>query len=326
VAMTVVRPRALRRRLALVGLLFPLALTHPISSAGALTCVDGLVAIAASPGIEVFDPTGDGSDLHVLIPSTGLGAVSDPAWSPLGNLVVYQDEAAVWIAHAEGSYPYRLSDPQWLYSRYPSWSPDGRVAFIAKREVVIMAPDGSREVVIDPRSLLHITHVTIVGAPAWTPDGRLVILLRKPDSIRSPYILDRGGTRIRPLRHPDGTVPRYSGRSSAWRFSSTGLVAYEVYKHRSDRRWVHFSLFDGRHVVEAPAGVAVDLDGAADIAFSPDGQRAVATEPDTDQDTTAVGIWGVDLASFSDSLHLVEEFQVPGTAGQPDWQPLCPTT
>ena len=63
-----------------------------------------------------------------------LGGVAVPQWSPLGDRIVYFDvlanssQGAIFVTDATGS-GLRLSDQQDAAGPFPSWSPDGNVAY-----------------------------------------------------------------------------------------------------------------------------------------------------------------------------------------------------
>ncbi len=321
------RPYALPRplfRLAIVIMTLGVAFMLPGPGAEASIGTDGLIAIATVAGIEVFDSSGDGSDLHVVIPSDVSGfSVQDPAWSPLGTLLAYEHDGGVWVAHADGTKTHQVSTPG-EYSRDPSWSPDGRLTFFADGDVVIVDPNGTHRTVLDAEGELR-RPVHWSGRSAWTSDGRLVLLLSEPGVMgRAPYLADGDGTNLRALTYPDGNAPDLASLSFDWQLSSTGLVAYEVFVPEDNDQWVHFSTFDGTHIVEAPFDVTADLGGRDDVALSPSGQRAVVTWPGfPDPASTGVSLWNVDLTSSTDSLHGTGGFEIPGEVAGLDWQPQC---
>jgi Ca2+-binding RTX toxin-like protein len=294
------------------------------SDAKALTGSDSRIAVATIDGIEVFDSSGDGSDLHVLIPSGGSGfSVQDPAWSPLGTLLAYERGGAIWVADADGTNAHQVSTPD-EFARDPAWSPDGRLTFFAGGDVVVVDPNGTHRTLVDPQGDLG-RPVHWSGRPAWTADGRLVLLLSEPGVTgRTPYLADGDGTNLHALTYPDGNAPDLASLSFDWQLSSTGLVAYGVFVPEDSDQWVHFSTFDGTHIVEAPFDVTADLGGRDDVALSPSGQRAVVTWPGFhDPDTTGVSLWNVDLTSSTDSLHSTGGFEIPGEVAGLDWQPQC---
>jgi len=316
------------QRTALVITLLAASVGLPASPARALTGSDGLIAIATSNGIEVFDSSGDGSDLHVLIPNGPELIVQDPAWSPRGNLIAYTHwdaHVTLWVVRADGSGAHQISATGEDASE-AAWSPDGRIAYLREGStVVIMDDDGKHRTVVDPRELLGRSDVGIAGRPAWTADGRLVLLLAGLNLPESPFIADGDGTNLHALTYADGTTPDSSDLSSNWQFSSTGLVTFVAFDPQDNYRWVHFSTFDGTYIVEASPDVTTDLGSFQDVALSPSGQRAVLTRPPQvgiGADETAIGVTDVDLTQ-ADPFTGGFGFSVPGQVAGLDWQPRC---
>jgi hypothetical protein len=305
----------------------------PVPGAYALTGADGSIAIATTNGIEVFDPSGDGSDLHVLVPNEpGVAILQEPAWSPTGGRIAFTawtDQGfLLWVAASDGSGAHPItSDEENAYD--PAWSPDGRLAYLRDGSTVVIADaDGSHTHVVDFREELGRPNLYTVWRPSWTADGRLVLLLAEPGVMAlSPFIADGDGTHLRPLTYPDGRTPELSDLSSNWQFSSTGLVAFEVFDDQEIQKWVHFASFDGKHIVEAPGDVTSDLDARDDVALAPTGERAVVSWPDfPSPGRTGISIWDADLTSSTDSLHGTGGFDIPGTVTGIDWQPTCSIT
>ena len=310
-------------RLGFVLMSVGVGLTLPTSAAQASTGSNGLIAVTGPAGISVFDSSGDGSDLHLLIASSPSGGVSGPAWSPTGEFLVYQHEREVWIAHADGTDPHPISSPD-LYSQGAAWSPDGRLSYLAGHDIVIVDVNGTHQIVIDPSRQLR-RPVDWIGPPLWTADGRIVLPLKDRDTkARGLFIADGDGTDLRPLTAPDGSTPEYPTLSYNWQFSSTGLVAYlEQVPGASPRFRENFSSFDGTHIVESPHFLESE-----DVALSPTGSQAVFARLGSDLDwyATEVGIWTVDLDSSAPFVRENAGFQVPEGVWGPDWQPRCSIT
>ena len=300
--------------------------------AHALTGTDGLIAIATVNGIEVFDADGDGSDLHLLIPTPPNGVkLREPAWSPRGDLIAYQRGRTVWVAAADGTDAHRVS-PSGKRAFGPAWSPDGRLSFLIYDDAVIMDADRTHETVI------RLPYGRAGDRPAWTADGRLLLMIERDGwMVRSPFIGDGDGTDLRPLTYPDGTTPDdpFTDLFSQWRFafnwqfSSAGLVSFYAEAVEPNRIWTHVATFDGtfisEHVIE-PLGVTTNL-GARDAAFSPGGHRVVTTDLEFHAGvprTTGVTLWTVDLTSSANPLQSQGAFSVASrSAFGVDWQPRC---
>jgi len=316
-------------RIAILAAALTAALTLPLPPARALAGTDGLIAVATTNGIEVFDSSVDGSDLHVLIANGPNLIAQDPAWSPRGNLIAYtawtDQGRSVWVADADGTDAHQVSAPD-EYAQFPAWSPDGRLSYLA-HGIEIVDPDGTHRTEIVPAEQLGRPNVYTIWRPTWTADGRLVVLLVEPGEMaESPFIADGDGTHLRPLTFPGGTTPDLSDLSDNWQFSSTGLVAFVVFDPQEDYHWVHFATFDGTNIIEA-SDVTTDLGSREDVALSPSGQQAVVTWPGfPDPDTTGISLWDVDLTSSTDSLHGTGGFEVDGAVAGLDWQPRCSIT
>ena len=122
----------------------------------------------------------DGSQLTRL---TGDGmSVSNPVWSPDGNEIAFmgclggdlgmdcpQDEPYdIYIVHPDGTGLTNLTKTS-VRGKYPSWSPDGRIAFSSlvsgKEQIYIMNGDGT--------GVKQVTDgETTDREPYWSPDGK----------------------------------------------------------------------------------------------------------------------------------------------------------
>jgi hypothetical protein len=299
-------------------------------TAQAATGNDGLIAMATVNGIEVFDPAGDGSDMHVLIPNSDHGALN-PAWSPLGDFIAYDDGSTVWVARSDGTHEHKVSGPGDSFAEGPAWSPDGRLAFYTYGTIVIVDPNGTHRTEIVPADQLGRPRLSIDGRPVWTADGRLVVpLIEYGAMARSAFIADGDGGHLRPLTRPDGSRPSWFSESWNWQFSSTGLAA-SWFQADSSSYWVGFTTFDGRYLVPDAGDAGADLNGGDDVALSPSGQRAVVVGPIQSYPyATSVHIWNVDLTSSTEQVQMTGSFEAPGPSKWPaaglDWQPRCSIT
>ena len=77
----------------------------------------------------------------------------DPAWSPVDDRIAFvstvSDGDEIYVTHAQGGDPVRLTYNQWEWDKHPTWSPDGsKIAFFSnritgQRQIWIMNADGS---------------------------------------------------------------------------------------------------------------------------------------------------------------------------------------
>lgn len=101
----------------------------------------------------------------------------DPAWSPDGNNIAYiqRDGTAndVWIAPADGSEPYRLTNVGTCVS--PTWSPDGRfLAFFRESdgnfEAAYVEVEGGADghvTASEPKRLFSAENISTISGMSW---------------------------------------------------------------------------------------------------------------------------------------------------------------
>jgi Tol biopolymer transport system component len=137
----------------------------------------------------------DGSDDHLLLPSSPGTVPGHPAWSPDGKSIAYdvysphpatpgKDHVAVWLVDVGTRIPTELAscDLPCLQLAYPAWSPDGTEIALMAYEIT---QDGEWA-----RSILQILEVAsgerrdVVASddgltgyytPRWSPDGRRLV-------------------------------------------------------------------------------------------------------------------------------------------------------
>ena len=121
-------------------------------------------------GIRVMNS--DGTD-HRSISNAGM----HPAWSPDGTRITYAAYVPdgksiggdIWVAKADGTDRERLTDD--TRAVLPDWSPDGdRIAYqvtSGDRELYVIDPDGSNQLLINPTVEIRNGQATAVASPMW---------------------------------------------------------------------------------------------------------------------------------------------------------------
>jgi Tol biopolymer transport system component len=184
-----------------------------------------------SPQNGVYVMADDGSTVRRISVAPGSGyAFHSPVWQPDGALLAYytgdDGKHDIYVANADGSSERALStDPSDEY--WPVWSPDGRfVAFdrnVASVDgaihnvVVVVGPDGSDEIVLDPSADLGDAVSLDTAQVRWSPDGtRIAAFLA--DASRSGYALvtfDARTGQIRSQMPTNGASPLVSWQRRA---------------------------------------------------------------------------------------------------------------
>ena len=122
-----------------------------------------------SSAIETVQPSGRG---RRVLDEFGAGqAPSEPAWSPNGKLLAFQQEDRLALIRHDGTRLRRLP-PQLAHGdEQPAWSPDGRrLAFTGKR--CLSCARWLYTVRSDGTSLRRVTRTAALG-PAWSVTGRI---------------------------------------------------------------------------------------------------------------------------------------------------------
>jgi TolB protein len=137
------------------------------------------------------------------------------ALSSLRGRIAVSRNDDVWVAHADGSHPERLtSRPGPEFD--PTWSPEGsRIAYRDSRrginrndEIYVMSADGSHK-----RNLTFSP--TNEWSPSWSPDGSLIAFYSG-----ELYVMRVDGRRMRPVTRVEGEYPAWSPDSRRLAFMS----------------------------------------------------------------------------------------------------------
>ena len=173
---------------------------------------------------------GTGETVGLGIPGIPYGA----SWSPDGTKVAFhshlpgENSPSIFVIDPDGSGMTRVTQEDRREDRYPTWSPDGRIAFRARvgwgktsnLDILMIGVDGSDE-----------TNVTNSPdneeTPAWSPDGGRIAYAHGGQI----YVLNLASQSVVPLTQ--GTEPTWSpdGRLLAFHRSTpvgAGIWAIEV--------------------------------------------------------------------------------------------------
>jgi len=193
-----------------------------------------VVSDATIPGVpeELFTMQPDGTGLTQL---THVPAARDPAWSPTGELIAYDDGADIYTVERDGGSPTRVTA-----GTLPSWSPDGRSLAFARWDA-----DGSHIYVVDlaSGSARRLTE-TVAGAysyesqPAWSPHGDRIVFSGSMGGTDGLFAVAAAGGRPTPIAtavwatypawSPDGAHIAYLREGAVWLANADGSSAHAV--------------------------------------------------------------------------------------------------
>ena len=192
------------------------------------------------------------------------------AWSPDGQMIVYADGHALWLAKSDGSESHKLfSAPNQTFD--PVWSPDGTVirfrvggAFVTRGSLWQVSVNGT-----DPHPLLPAWHTPPNECCGnWTPDGKYFVfesqgniwaraekgnlfgkadsqpvqLTSGPMSFSSPLLSKDGKKLFVVGALARGELARYNAKSAAFVPFLSGISADSVSFSR-DGQWVAYIKF-----------------------------------------------------------------------------------
>lgn len=146
---------------------------------------------------EIFVMNVDGSGVVQLTANTVID--ESPAWSPDGNRIAFVSNrvpkynAEIFVMDADGmnvTAPLNMSPGP---DRYPSWSPDGTIAFMSMR-------DGDSEIFAMNANGTAQTQLTLNKRddtfPDWSPDGARIVFSSNRDASNNPdiYVMNANGS------------------------------------------------------------------------------------------------------------------------------------
>ncbi|MFZ5788242.1 MAG: hypothetical protein ACOY3Y_17530, partial [Acidobacteriota bacterium] len=280
--------------------------------------------------------------------SGGLWNHRNPAFSPDGRMICYEDQRDLWLVGASGGTPRRLTHDD-ANDGDAAWSPDGRhVYFTSTRE-------GPGAVWRVPARGGRPQRVTLGTGPESVPtvsaDGRWLAYATSSGEQAVVLADTRSGRRVRLAEGPTTTSPRFArdarsilfvsdldGGYDVWRAPIPGAAGsgapVRVTEHRGacnhpvlspDGAWIaYFRVVEGQRdiwVTPASGGVATNVTAhpATDVQpeWSPDGRRLAFVSDRT-------GGYQVWVANFEAGQPMREARQlsrVAGVAASPAWSP-----
>jgi Tol biopolymer transport system component len=123
----------------------------------------------------------DGSGDH-QVPTTVIGVLKEPDWSPDGTQIVFSDDTTetIWITGLDGSNPRALPCNVGGCSK-PAWSPDGKRIAYSRAEAGTNGPAAVSVEVLDLASgkvsmVTRLERPLLADVPRWSPDGTQLVI------------------------------------------------------------------------------------------------------------------------------------------------------
>jgi hypothetical protein len=216
------------------------------------------------------------------------GGDSDPAWAPDGSTLAFvrgfetrsgEASSRIHLINTASGQTRQLAVPGDVFS--PSWSPDGRIAFVRAFEdataLVVVNADGGAE-----RELLRVKSggdaFNFLYEPAWSPDGtRIAYTITSLDRRRyfrpALYVMDVQTGVSRLLAH--------DASAAAWSPDST-RIAFASVRDRNGKRCYEQCTYMGElYLMDAdgsdPVRLTRNRGDDRSPAWAPDGQRIAFT-------------------------------------------------
>ncbi|HEY5989549.1 MAG TPA: DPP IV N-terminal domain-containing protein [Streptosporangiaceae bacterium] len=175
------------------------------------------IAFVRNQDVYVMNANGAGVR-RLTHANTPLGD-GQPAWSPDGRELAFvvlraqpYNLPAIYVMNADGTGAARVTQclPSCIEGA-PAWSPDGtEIVFyrdtlarssrqaLGPGNLYTMSPSAGYATRLT--DCAHIAGCVDAGGPAWSPDGRKIVFwVERRDSSRQPYIMNAGGSEVRPL-------------------------------------------------------------------------------------------------------------------------------
>jgi Tol biopolymer transport system component len=221
------------------------------SANGEIAFSRGVGASTDCPG-GVWGMNADGSNLRQI---AAVGA--NPAWSPDGTKLAYDDGTNLIVANADGSSPHTV-----LPGKDPAWSPDGsRLAFDHAGALYVVNADGSG---------LHQIAATGLD-PSWSPDGTQIVFARPLGPSKGLGVVNADGTGNRSLTTGNDTDPAWSPAGKRIAYVNSAILGPQIRVVAPDGT--------GQRTVEDPQN-SNSFDSYSAPAWAPDSQHLVFVAED----------------------------------------------